>query len=94
MKLERGITVARDLLCLLLGVGGIIYQQVTGNVHWELLLVYMGILGVPGAMALISLISGSGSGPTTESSPQRQDRSQQQRSPSQSSRSSEGQQSE
>lgn len=47
--------VIRDVGMLLVGLGGITYQQVTGNINVELLAVYTALLGIPGAAALWSL---------------------------------------
>lgn len=55
MKVQTAITVARDVGCLVVGLGGIIFQQVTGQVNIELLLVYTTFLGIPGALGLLSL---------------------------------------
>ncbi len=52
MKLERMQAVVRDLGCTLVGLGGIVHQELTGAVNPWLLGVYTTILGVPGAAGL------------------------------------------
>jgi hypothetical protein len=46
--------VVRDTLCLLVGLGGLIFQQVTGKTNTELIAAWLMLLGfaVPGATAL------------------------------------------
>lgn len=52
-----------DIALLLVGIGGIIHQEWTGQVHPELLMVYTAILGIPGVAGAIQLLrSGNGSG--------------------------------
>lgn len=53
-------TVARDIGCLVVGFGGIIFQQVTGQVNPWLLAAYMAMLGLPGAISLVQLGRGTG----------------------------------
>jgi hypothetical protein len=48
-------TVVRDVLCLAVGLGGIIHQEVTGHVSPELLIMYAVLIGTPGTLALVSL---------------------------------------
>lgn len=73
MKWEAIRTVIRDLMFLAVGLGGIIYQQVTGRVSVELLLVYTGLLGIPAAVAVKKLYPGRTETPPTPepSSPSR-----------------------
>lgn len=77
MKVQAIITVTRDVGCLVVGLGGIIFQQVTGQVNIELLLVYTTFLGIPGALGLLSL---RGKSATESSSSESQDSSQSQAS--------------
>jgi hypothetical protein len=72
VKIETVITVTRDVGCLVVGLGGIIFQQVTGHVNIELLIVYTTFLGVPGVFGLLSL---RGKSTTSESSSPSQDSS-------------------
>lgn len=54
-------TVVRDVGFLLIGFGGIIYQQVTQQVNPWLLAAYLAMLGLPGAIGLLQLGRGTGS---------------------------------
>lgn len=67
MKLQALITVARDVGFLLIGFGGVVYQQISGNVNPWLLAVYTTMLGIPGAIGLLQL-RGTGK-PATPSTP-------------------------
>lgn len=58
MKLQALITVVRDAGFLLVGFGGILYQQITGRVDVPLLAVYTTMLGIPGAIGLLQLSRG------------------------------------
>ena len=71
MKVQVILTVARDVGFIVVGLGGIIYQQVTNRVNFELLLVYTTMLGIPGAVALLQLSRGKQETPSTveQSSP-------------------------
>lgn len=53
-------TVARDVGCLVVGFGGIAYQQLTNQVNPWLLGAYMAMLGLPGAISLVQLGRGTG----------------------------------
>lgn len=64
MKIERTIVIAKDILLFGTGLSGIIYQQVTGEVHAMLLAVFTIMVGLPGVAALWSLRGGA----TTSSS--------------------------
>lgn len=55
MMLERLIVRSRDLAIWVLGVAGIVHQEVTGHVKPELLLVYISILTIPGGISLFTL---------------------------------------
>lgn len=54
MTASRVYTVARDTLCLLVGLGGLIFQQITGRTNTELIAAWLMLLGfaVPGVTAL------------------------------------------
>lgn len=54
-------TIVRDAGFLLIGFGGIIYQQVTQQVNPWLLGAYLAMLGLPGAIGLLQLGRGIGS---------------------------------
>lgn len=62
-------TVARDAGCLVMGFGGIGYQQWTGQVNPWLLAVYTAMIGLPGALGLVQMGRGTGKQetPTTTS---------------------------
>lgn len=65
MKWEAIRTVVRDVLFLAVGLGGIIWQQITGTVNVELLIVYTTLLGVPSVIALKKLYPGRPETPPT-----------------------------
>lgn len=70
MRLQALLTIARDAGFLVVGFGGVIYQQLTGNVNPWLLAVYTTMLGIPGAIGLLQLRgTGRQSAPTTPSPP-------------------------
>jgi uncharacterized membrane protein YuzA (DUF378 family) len=48
-------TILRDLGCWAVGIFGVLHQELTGKVNAELLLVYLALLGIPGAVALLQL---------------------------------------
>jgi hypothetical protein len=54
----QGWNVARDAVTFAVGIGGIVYQQLTGQVDVALLAVFTGMVGVPGVTNLLSLIRG------------------------------------
>jgi hypothetical protein len=68
--IKAAFTVTRDLVLLGLGVFGILHQELTGHVSPELLLVYSGLLGTPGAIGLVTLLRGKAEIPATASSSQ------------------------
>ncbi len=47
--------VLRDAACFVVGLGGIVYQQVTRNVSADLLLTYLTLITAPGGFALYQL---------------------------------------
>lgn len=61
-------TIARDIGSLVVGFGGIVYQQLTHDVNPWLLGAYMAMLSLPGAISLVQLGRGTGS-PTTPPTP-------------------------
>lgn len=69
MRLQALITVARDVGFLLVGFGGILYQQITGRVDVALLVVYTTMLGIPGAIGLLQLSRGRSETPSTAGQP-------------------------
>lgn len=54
------VAVTKDLVLFFFGVGGIVYQQLTGNVNFIFLAIFVIAAGIPGATNLISLYRGSG----------------------------------
>lgn len=62
MTLERWLVLARDTSMWVGGLVGIGYQQATGQVSGELLLVYLAMLGVPGVLGLVTLRPGGDAG--------------------------------
>lgn len=65
MKWDAIRTVIRDVMFLVVGLGGIIWQQITHNVNVYLLIVYTGLLGVPTGIALKQLYPGKPETPPT-----------------------------
>lgn len=55
MKVQRTVTVARDVSCLAMGLFGIGYQIVTGKVNEFLLAACIVLTGLPGALGLAQL---------------------------------------
>lgn len=55
MKAERALTLGRDGISTLIGAGGIAWQLWTGRVDPTAMLVCAGLLGLPGALSLLSL---------------------------------------
>lgn len=60
MRAERLLVICRDIACLVVGVGGIAWQQVTGQVQPELLTAYVGLLSGPAILHGLSLARGTG----------------------------------
>jgi hypothetical protein len=69
MKSAQRLAVAKDLVLFLVGLGGIVYQLLTGNVDIALLAVFTAMTGVPGVTNLISLLRGLGTSSLPSSSP-------------------------
>jgi hypothetical protein len=67
VRFEKLLTLTRDTLSLLIGAGGIVYQQATGSVEPALLTVYVTLLGAPMGIGLLSAAR-RGRTDTTESS--------------------------
>lgn len=65
MKWPALVTVVRDVGFLLVGFGGILYQQITNQVDVALLIVYTTMLGIPGAIGLLQLGRGRQETPST-----------------------------
>jgi hypothetical protein len=57
-RVQAAAAVLRDISLWVSGLLGIAYQQVTGHVSVELLLTYMSMIGIPGAVALVQLSRG------------------------------------
>lgn len=57
-RIEKAITVGRDLTLFVFGLAGIAYQQVTGDVNFVLLAIFTAMTGVPGLVNLITLSRG------------------------------------
>lgn len=68
MRARGLLTAARDVGFLVVGFGGVIFQQVTGRVNPWLLAVYTTMLGIPGAIGLLQLGLGRRETPPTPSS--------------------------
>jgi hypothetical protein len=58
VKIQAVITIVRDVGCLVIGLAGIAHQEITGRANAELLIVYMTLLGIPGALGLLQLSRG------------------------------------
>jgi hypothetical protein len=52
------VTIGRDVALTLIGIAGILHQELVGPVKPELLIVYTTLLGIPGAANLIGLARG------------------------------------
>lgn len=61
MSPEKLIGYVRDAGCVLVGLGGITYQTITGDVNGQLLTAFMGLLGIAGGIRVWQLRPGSGS---------------------------------
>jgi hypothetical protein len=66
---EKLIGYVRDAGCVLVGLGGIVYQIVTGEVNGQLLTTCMGLLGIAGGIRVWQLRPGSSGGGRSRSSP-------------------------
>jgi hypothetical protein len=54
----RRVEVIKDVVLFVVGLGGIIFQLVTGNVNVALLAVFTAMTGVPGLTNLVLLLKG------------------------------------
>jgi hypothetical protein len=72
---EKIIGYIRDAGCVLVGLGGIIYQTVTGEVNGQLLTAFMGLLGIAGGIRVWQLRPGSTGGGRGRSSSSRRSES-------------------
>ena len=70
MNANAIITVVRDVACLVVGIFGIVHQELTGHVSSALLAVYTTLLGIPGTIGLLQMLRGNHEfpGTTTRSS--------------------------
>jgi len=59
---EKLIGYVRDAGCVLVGLGGITYQIVSGHVNGQLLTTCMGLLGIAGGIRVWQLKPSSGGG--------------------------------
>lgn len=55
MSAQKVWPVARDALCFVVGLGGIVYQQLSRNVSVDLLITYLTLITTPGGVALWQL---------------------------------------
>lgn len=69
MKIERTIVIVKDVVLFTVGLAGIVYQQLTGDVNEALLLVFTVMVGLPGALALWTLKNSSSTALSSSSSP-------------------------
>jgi hypothetical protein len=67
---EKLIGYFRDAGCVLVGLGGITYQIITGEVNGQLLTTCMGLLGIAGGIRVWQLRPGSSTGGRGRSSSQ------------------------
>jgi hypothetical protein len=58
VKSRAIFAVVRDVICLAAGIFGILFQQITGQVNIQLLLVYLALVGTPGTIGLVQLVRG------------------------------------
>lgn len=71
MSPEKLIGYARDAGCVIVGLGGITYQIVTGEVNGQLLTTCMGLLGIAGGIRVWQLRPSNGAGRGRSSSSSR-----------------------
>ena len=65
---RRRISVTKDTVLCAVGIGGIIWQQVTGDVNFALLGVFTAMAGVPGLTNIISMVRGPGTASSSQPS--------------------------
>jgi hypothetical protein len=58
LRIQDIVTVGRDVALTLIGIAGILHQELVGPVKPELLIVYTTLLGIPGTANLIGLARG------------------------------------
>lgn len=61
--------VSRDTILFTFGLAGIVYQQYTERVIWQLLIVYGVMVGLPGVQALLALLPPKDDRPAAEGTP-------------------------
>lgn len=54
----RRVDMVKDIVLFVVGLGGIIFQLLTGDVDVALLAVFVAMTGVPGLTNMVSLIRG------------------------------------
>lgn len=69
MSRVNRVQVAKDAILFSVGVGGIVYQLVTGQVNFGLLAVFTAMTGIPGVTNFVSLLKGGVSIESAPSSP-------------------------
>jgi hypothetical protein len=73
VRAQDWVTIGRDVALTLIGIAGILHQELVGPVKPELLIVYTTLLGIPGAANLIGLARGLSAtvtvAPRSESAP-------------------------
>lgn len=69
MKLPALVTIFRDIALTVIGLGGIVHQELVGPVKWQLLVVYTTILGIPGAANIVAVLRSSAVSTATASPP-------------------------
>lgn len=62
MSPEKLIGYVRDAGCVVVGLGGITYQIISGNVNGQLLTTCMGLLGIAGGIRVWQLRPSNGGG--------------------------------
>jgi len=65
----KWFVILRDVTLLVVGVFGLLHQELTGQANPYLLGVYTTLLGIPGAANAIALLKSTGSGESTHSPP-------------------------
>lgn len=58
------VAIGRDVALTLIGLGGILHQELSGQVKPELLILYGTILGIPGITNLVGLARASTPAPS------------------------------
>lgn len=55
MELQKLLVIIRDLISIVIGAGGLVHSQLTGQISPVLVPVYLLLLGYPGAFQLIEM---------------------------------------